>query len=63
MLYFDVVEFGGGVGIVNIKLYYNVGGFLDDFDFELIELLWVLFKDEVCVIGCEFGIFEVIVGC
>lgn len=63
MLYLDVVEFGGGSGIVNIKSYYNVGGLFDDLKFIFVELLWLLFKDEVCVVGWELGLLEEIVVC
>lgn len=46
-----------------IKFYYNVGGLLEDMQFKLIELLNMLFKDEVCVLGFELGIFDNIVWC
>lgn len=48
-LYPDVIESGHGVGGVsaNIKLHHNVGGLPDDLEFELIEPLRELFKDEV----------------
>jgi len=39
-----------------------VGGLPDDLDFELIEPLRALFKDEVRAIGRELGIPEAIVG-
>jgi len=63
MFYFDVIELGGGVGVVTIKFYYNVGGLFDDLEFDFVELLCVLFKDEVCVVGVEFGLFECLVWC
>ncbi|MFY9713884.1 MAG: glutamine-hydrolyzing GMP synthase, partial [Microbacterium sp.] len=61
-LYPDVVESGGGTGTANIKSHHNVGGLPDDLDFELIEPLRALFKDEVRAIGRELGIPEAIVG-
>ncbi|OCG74578.1 glutamine-hydrolyzing GMP synthase [Microbacterium sediminis] len=61
-LYPDVVESGGGAGTANIKSHHNVGGLPDDLDFELIEPLRTLFKDEVRAIGRELGIPEAIVG-
>jgi GMP synthase (glutamine-hydrolysing) len=61
-LYPDVVESGGGSGTANIKSHHNVGGLPDDLDFELIEPLRTLFKDEVRAIGRELGIPEGIVG-
>ncbi len=61
-LYPDVVESGGGSGTANIKSHHNVGGLPEDLDFELIEPLRALFKDEVRAIGRELGIPEAIVG-
>ncbi|MGR4010714.1 glutamine-hydrolyzing GMP synthase [Leucobacter sp. 1207-22] len=61
-LYPDVVESGGGSGTANIKSHHNVGGLPEDLDFELIEPLRALFKDEVREIGRELGIPEEIVG-
>ncbi|PKI92294.1 GMP synthase (glutamine-hydrolyzing) [Actinomycetales bacterium SN12] len=61
-LYPDVVESGGGAGTANIKSHHNVGGLPDDLDFELVEPLRALFKDEVRAIGRELGIPEAIVG-
>lgn len=61
-LYPDVVESGGGAGTANIKSHHNVGGLPEDLDFELIEPLRTLFKDEVRAIGRELGIPEAIVG-
>ena len=61
-LYPDVVESGGGSGTANIKSHHNVGGLPDDLDFELVEPLRALFKDEVRAIGRELGIPEAIVG-
>ena len=61
-LYPDVVESGGGEGAANIKSHHNVGGLPDDLDFELIEPLRELFKDEVRAIGRELGVPEKIVA-
>ncbi|HJB64553.1 MAG TPA: glutamine-hydrolyzing GMP synthase, partial [Candidatus Microbacterium pullistercoris] len=61
-LYPDVVESGGGSGTANIKSHHNVGGLPDDLDFDLIEPLRTLFKDEVREIGRELGLPEAIVG-
>ncbi|ODU76879.1 MAG: glutamine-hydrolyzing GMP synthase [Microbacterium sp. SCN 71-21] len=61
-LYPDVVESGGGTGTANIKSHHNVGGLPDDLEFELVEPLRTLFKDEVRAIGRELGLPEVIVG-
>ncbi|MGP6170859.1 glutamine-hydrolyzing GMP synthase [Microbacterium sp. A196] len=61
-LYPDVVESGGGTGTANIKSHHNVGGLPEDLDFELIEPLRTLFKDEVRQIGRDLGLPEAIVG-
>lgn len=61
-LYPDVVESGGGTGTANIKSHHNVGGLPEDLQFELVEPLRTLFKDEVRAIGRELGLPEVIVG-
>jgi GMP synthase (glutamine-hydrolysing) len=60
-LYPDVVESGGGEGTANIKSHHNVGGLPDDLQFELIEPLRTLFKDEVRAVGLELGVPESIV--
>ena len=57
-LYPDVVESGGGTGTANIKSHHNVGGLPDDLQFELIEPLKALFKDEVRAVGLELGLPE-----
>lgn len=54
-LYPDVVESGGGV-TAGIKSHHNVGGLPDDLQFELVEPLRTLFKDEVRAIGAELGL-------
>ena len=41
-----------------IKSHHNVGGLPEHFDFELIEPLRQLFKDEVRVVGAELGLPE-----
>ncbi len=60
-LYPDVVESGGGEGAANIKSHHNVGGLPDDLQFELVEPLRTLFKDEVRAVGLELGVPESIV--
>ena len=55
-LYPDVVESGGGSGTANIKSHHNVGGLPEDLQFELVEPLRTLFKDEVRAIGRELGL-------
>jgi GMP synthase (glutamine-hydrolysing) len=59
-LYPDIVESGGGDN-ANIKSHHNVGGLPDDMDFELVEPLRHLFKDEVRAVGEELGLPEDIV--
>jgi GMP synthase (glutamine-hydrolysing) len=59
-LYPDVVE-SGGADNANIKSHHNVGGLPDDMDFELVEPLRNLFKDEVRAVGEELGLPEEIV--
>ncbi|MBA2553490.1 MAG: glutamine-hydrolyzing GMP synthase [Geodermatophilaceae bacterium] len=60
-LYPDVVESGGGTGTANIKSHHNVGGLPSDLEFELIEPLRSLFKDEVRRVGVQLGLPEAIV--
>ncbi len=57
-LYSDVIESGGGTGAATIKSHHNVGGLPDDLEFELIEPLRTLFKDEVRAVGEELGLPE-----
>lgn len=59
-LYPDVVESGGGV-TAGIKSHHNVGGLPEDMQFELVEPLRTLFKDEVRAIGAELGLPKEIV--
>jgi len=62
-LYPDVIESGGLADgpAATIKLHHNVGGLPEDLDFELIEPLRDLFKDEVRKLGLELGLPEEIV--
>ncbi len=62
-LYPDVIESGGlrDGPAATIKLHHNVGGLPEDLDFELIEPLRDLFKDEVRKLGLELGLPEEIV--
>src|SRR5690606_31507787 len=60
--YPDVVEPGGGSGTANIKSHHNVGGLPADLQFELVEPLRTLLKDEVRAIGRELGLPEAIVA-
>ena len=60
-LYPDVVESGGGA-TAGIKSHHNVGGLPEDLEFELVEPLRTLFKDEVRDIGRELGLPEPIVN-
>ena len=57
-LYSDVIESGGGTGTATIKSHHNVGGLPDDLEFELVEPLRSLFKDEVRAVGAELGLPE-----
>jgi GMP synthase (glutamine-hydrolysing) len=59
-LYSDVIESGGGTsnGAAKIKSHHNVGGLPSRLDFELIEPLRQLFKDEVRAVGVELGLPE-----
>ncbi len=55
-LYPDVVESGGGAGASNIKSHHNVGGLPEDLEFQLVEPLRTLFKDEVRLVGEQLGL-------
>ncbi len=60
-LYPDVVESGGGTGTANIKSHHNVGGLPEDMQFQLVEPLRTLFKDEVRSLGESLGLPEAMV--
>jgi GMP synthase (glutamine-hydrolysing) len=57
-LYSDVIESGGSDHAATIKSHHNVGGLPEDFDFDLVEPLRMLFKDEVRAVGSELGLPE-----
>ncbi len=59
-IYPDIVESGTATA-ATIKSHHNVGGLPDDMEFELIEPLRDLFKDEVRVVAGELGLPEEIV--
>jgi GMP synthase (glutamine-hydrolysing) len=59
-LYPDVIESGSGHA-ATIKSHHNVGGLPDDMQFELVEPLRTLFKDEVRHVGTELGLPDEIV--
>ena len=54
-LYTDVIE-SGTHSAQTIKSHHNVGGLPEDMDFQLIEPLNTLFKDEVRALGEELGL-------
>ena len=55
-IYPDIIESGP------VKAHHNVGGLPDDLQFELVEPLKFLFKDEVRVVGRELGLPESMVN-
>jgi len=63
-LYPDVIESGGDPNnptADQIKLHHNVGGLPDDLEFQLVEPLRYLFKDEARQLGLQLGLPEEIV--
>lgn len=54
-IYPDIVESGTSTA-QTIKSHHNVGGLPEDMDFQLIEPLRLLFKDEVRLVGEKLGI-------
>ncbi|WP_173917442.1 glutamine-hydrolyzing GMP synthase [Halobacillus sp. Marseille-Q1614] len=59
-LYTDIIESGTDTA-QTIKSHHNVGGLPEDMEFQLIEPLNTLFKDEVRALGLELGVPEHIV--
>ncbi len=59
-LYPDVIE-SGTADAAKIKSHHNVGGLPDDLEFDLIEPLRNLFKDEVRQVGTKLGLPDEIV--
>ncbi|MCD7036486.1 glutamine-hydrolyzing GMP synthase [Metabacillus sp. GX 13764] len=59
-LYTDIIESGTATA-QTIKSHHNVGGLPEDMQFQLIEPLNTLFKDEVRALGSEMGIPDEIV--
>jgi GMP synthase (glutamine-hydrolysing) len=59
-LYPDIIE-SGTQQAATIKSHHNVGGLPDDMQFQLVEPLRNLFKDEVRAVGEELGLPEEIV--
>ncbi len=59
-LYPDVIE-SGTASAAKIKSHHNVGGLPEDMQFDLVEPLRLLFKDEVRAVGSELGLPDEIV--
>lgn len=59
-LYTDILE-SGTLTSQTIKSHHNVGGLPEDMEFQLIEPLGALFKDEVRALGTELGLPDEIV--
>lgn len=60
-VYPDVIESGDADGSKVIKSHHNVGGLPEDLEFELVEPLRQLFKDEVRAVGTKLGLPDEIV--
>ncbi|HUT19078.1 MAG TPA: glutamine-hydrolyzing GMP synthase [Anaerolineae bacterium] len=60
-IYPDVIESAGRPDAHRIKSHHNVGGLPDDMDFQLVEPLRDLFKDEVRRVGSALGLSEELV--
>ncbi|HEV8452769.1 MAG TPA: glutamine-hydrolyzing GMP synthase, partial [Gaiellales bacterium] len=56
-LYSDVIESGSRTA-AKIKSHHNVGGLPEEMDFDLVEPLRMIFKDEVRRVGVELGLPE-----
>ncbi|NLY19993.1 MAG: glutamine-hydrolyzing GMP synthase [Tissierellia bacterium] len=54
-IYPDIAESINADGEVAVKSHHNVGGLPEDVDFELVEPLKTLYKDEVRAVGRELG--------
>lgn len=61
-IYPDIVESINKDGKLAVKSHHNVGGLPEDVNFELIEPLKTLYKDEVREVGRQLGISEELVG-
>lgn len=59
-IYADIIESGTAI-TATIKSHHNVGGLPEDMEFELIEPLKALFKDEVRAVGSVLGLPDEIV--
>ncbi len=59
-LYTDIVESGAG-SQATIKSHHNVGGLPEDMEFELIEPLKTLYKNEVRLVGTALGLPDEVV--
>lgn len=59
-LYTDIIESGTATA-QTIKSHHNVGGLPEDMQFELLEPVNTLFKDEVRALGIELGLPEAMV--
>ena len=55
-IYPDILESGSKDGSGVVKSHHNVGGLPEDFDFELVEPVKFLYKDEVRLVGKALGL-------